>query len=349
MKRSDISGSLTDKIVKAVHAPSFLRLVQLLLDNGASINAQDSLGNTPLHYAAAKGNIEKSLSLIWQGANVNSQNFSGETPLHFAAKGNSQAEVANAFQLASVLCSMVWELMGLAYDSKISYGEETITDNICLLLRAARVPDLVVIKNNKSKESKTGADFEFYIGNSIEGWRCHLVQAKRLTVDDEIYEDLGKKKKKSKRQLSRLAECSKERGVTAHYAFYNFLKCELMTELKPCTNGDKSLMGWTIASLDAVEPFISDAKRLPTFSDIHQHNSAFPARCIFCRGYRNGSRGNGPSDETLDKLPDYVTNVLRGEPLMSDQVRASWVIVYDNSRGQSDCSGALERPCSNSP
>lgn len=55
-------------------------LAQRLIDQGVDVNAQDGMGNTPLHYVGASLTLAQSLLL--QGANVNARNQSGITPLH---------------------------------------------------------------------------------------------------------------------------------------------------------------------------------------------------------------------------------------------------------------------------
>jgi ankyrin repeat protein len=53
---------------------------------GASVQAQDDAGYTPLHSAAANGHITPSLLLLQHGADPNIQCHRGNTPLHLAAK-----------------------------------------------------------------------------------------------------------------------------------------------------------------------------------------------------------------------------------------------------------------------
>jgi uncharacterized protein len=55
-------------------------LAQRLIEQGVDVNAQDGMGNTPLHYVGASPVLAQTLLL--QGANVNARNQNGITPLH---------------------------------------------------------------------------------------------------------------------------------------------------------------------------------------------------------------------------------------------------------------------------
>eukprot|EP01060_Flectonema_neradi_P005694 TRINITY_DN13819_c0_g1_i1.p1 TRINITY_DN13819_c0_g1~~TRINITY_DN13819_c0_g1_i1.p1 ORF type:complete len:359 (+),score=30.04 TRINITY_DN13819_c0_g1_i1:68-1144(+) len=52
---------------------------------GIDMNASDTLGRTPLHYASERGYIESASALIRFGANPSPVCLAGKTPLHFAA------------------------------------------------------------------------------------------------------------------------------------------------------------------------------------------------------------------------------------------------------------------------
>ncbi|MCE3237040.1 MAG: ankyrin-like [Gammaproteobacteria bacterium] len=64
--------------------------VSFLIKDGADINAIDSMGNTPLHWAIQKNDVECINLLVQAGANINIAATSGDTPLHLsAAQGRS--------------------------------------------------------------------------------------------------------------------------------------------------------------------------------------------------------------------------------------------------------------------
>ena len=51
--------------------------------------ATEQTGNTPLHDAVLKGNLDEAAKLLDDGADVNAANDQGNTPLHFAALSGS--------------------------------------------------------------------------------------------------------------------------------------------------------------------------------------------------------------------------------------------------------------------
>ncbi|EAX92109.1 ankyrin repeat protein, putative [Trichomonas vaginalis G3] len=58
--------------------------VDLLLSHGSKINAEDKLGNLPIHFATEFLHYDMVEYLISHGASINEQNEFGETPLHIS-------------------------------------------------------------------------------------------------------------------------------------------------------------------------------------------------------------------------------------------------------------------------
>ena len=64
----------------------FSRCVELLLERGADVEAQNSRGSTPLHLAASKMSEKAIRLLIRKGANINLQDNKNQTALHKASR-----------------------------------------------------------------------------------------------------------------------------------------------------------------------------------------------------------------------------------------------------------------------
>lgn len=70
-----------------------IELIKLLIEYGADIDDHTThIGNTPLHIAAWEGQIKAIEVLVAAGADINIHNFNGYTPLHNAA-GNTSVDI----------------------------------------------------------------------------------------------------------------------------------------------------------------------------------------------------------------------------------------------------------------
>ena len=77
--------------------------LQVLLNAGADIHAQDVDGNTPMHHVAMEGHIDTLTQLLQEGSNINGKNYARRTPIHFAAlKGKLACVKALVAKRASI-------------------------------------------------------------------------------------------------------------------------------------------------------------------------------------------------------------------------------------------------------
>jgi ankyrin repeat protein len=73
---------MSDDIFTAAEKNNVKRLEQFLAD-GIDVNLRDyDRHNTPIHWAASGGNLDAIELLLEYGADVNAQNKNGRTPLH---------------------------------------------------------------------------------------------------------------------------------------------------------------------------------------------------------------------------------------------------------------------------
>jgi cytohesin len=91
-KDSDIPNRLDQRIGLLSETPLHVAarkghadILQLLLNHGASVNAEDDFGNTPLPRATSGGHDDIVQLLLNNGADVNAVDDNDVTPLHEAA------------------------------------------------------------------------------------------------------------------------------------------------------------------------------------------------------------------------------------------------------------------------
>jgi ankyrin repeat protein len=76
-------------IVRAAQG-GHVKIVQLLLERGASVQAKSADGNTALHTGALQGGLETVQLLLRSKADPNVTNHEGRTPLHMAISGDGE-------------------------------------------------------------------------------------------------------------------------------------------------------------------------------------------------------------------------------------------------------------------
>ena len=86
--------NLEKEIIKAAKSGNAFKVKELLEQNASLISAMDPDGSTPLHCATWKGHEKVVALLLDHGADVNAKNNNGHwgtTPLHAAAHANQRA------------------------------------------------------------------------------------------------------------------------------------------------------------------------------------------------------------------------------------------------------------------
>ncbi|UYV77858.1 hypothetical protein LAZ67_15002604 [Cordylochernes scorpioides] len=89
---ADINAKIDLYSRTCLHQSGKINIADILLRNGASINIQDSVGDTPLIAALLMGNLEMIMFLLSRGADPNIMDYDDGFPLHTAiAFGNRKA------------------------------------------------------------------------------------------------------------------------------------------------------------------------------------------------------------------------------------------------------------------
>jgi len=78
--------SLDEQLFDAVKRRNEKEVENLIINAAADVNITDQKGNTPLHFAAARGDRYTAKVLIKAGAKIDAKEIRGYTPLHVAAK-----------------------------------------------------------------------------------------------------------------------------------------------------------------------------------------------------------------------------------------------------------------------
>lgn len=190
--------------------------------------------------------------------------------------------------LFSDLAKSTWERINLSWKYDISQGEETITDLLQLEIARLGAPYIQVIKTTKQFESKTGVDWEWWIGNDSFGWVRFVVQAKKIDANGD-YKSLTRKVRSRGKNQGYQHELLMRYGNTSNaiplYCFFNHLDPSLIRKNDHWHCKDfyqPEQLGCSLVSGQEIVDTI-DIRGCRTFDFIHQKESAHPWRCLFCR------------------------------------------------------------------
>ena len=101
--------------------------------------------------------------------------------------GASSADVlCHAFQYLS---KSTWSLLRRGRKQGVQINEETITNILMLRLQETNSPHLRIKSYSKKQESRTGADWEWWLGTPVT-WVGFRLQAKVINFTTDSYEHL---------------------------------------------------------------------------------------------------------------------------------------------------------------
>jgi len=192
-------------------------------------------------------------------------------------------------------------------------GEETLTENLLVGLKAASASTFVIQKPSRAVESREGHDFVWTLRSRF-GYGTFRVQAKKL-YPSGIYKVLNHHYVLPKHagvalQLERLIRTSRMLGHVPIYAFYNadhgvFAQssvtlgacCRVQLQRRDSSRVDYSPMAVTLADAHWVRALMTPASPLvpPVPSTTNLNRAALPWECLLgCRS--RSSTGSAPLD-----------------------------------------------------
>ena len=191
----------------------------------------------------------------------------------------------------------VWERRETAKCVQMPFSEETITDTVLLDLGTHHPKELKIIPFNKHEEGKTGADWEWcFYDLSEQTYLPMLVQAKLLDDQEKRYSHINRTIGSTGiRQIDRLLETSRKRGVPAIYVFYNHLSdINRVPSVCRCYRC-RECWGCSVALATAVR-----SAKSTEFDVLRTHSK--PWVCLLCRDDRSQSDLPSRALATLNDL-----------------------------------------------
>ncbi|WP_431993314.1 DUF6615 family protein [Streptomyces albogriseolus] len=176
--------------------------------------------------------------------------------------------------------------------------ETTLTDVLLTELAHIDPTHWRVLRFTQSEESRTGADWAWWIQRSDRSWVCLWIQAKRLYHPSEQYEQLDHKvgvRKLSQSGLLVRSSTSRSRAdqPVPMYVFYNCLQGArsdpwMCDGLRSCQQ--QTLLGVTIASANRIDRLVQQGCN--SYSDVLPVSR--PLSClVHCPNGRTGKDAHG--------------------------------------------------------
>ena len=134
-------------------------------------------------------------------------------------------------ELFNKLAITTWDVIGNAFEHRISYGEDAITSTNLLALKNASFPNLA-IADTRPEESTKGCDFEFWIGDYRNGWFRYAIQAKKISVRSGRYDSLNHSVG-STPQIDILENYARANRAIPLYCLFNYTPSAFITK-SPC-------------------------------------------------------------------------------------------------------------------
>ncbi|MDQ1280378.1 MAG: hypothetical protein QG670_1641 [Thermoproteota archaeon] len=240
------------------------------------------------------------------------------------------------------IAERTWKLIDSSEKTHINISEESVTDLNLLELQSRHTSSEIITKKHpKGLESKTGADWEWWLGSN-GSWLGLRVQAKKLNSNNLTYRNLDKWNTNG-RQIDLLTKGSRSNRtpMIPLYVFYNYWN---QTQFSPkwlCKTYPPNIemLGCGLSHADFIKSVLNKKSR--NLKDVSV--SMYPWSCLVCcKGYSTDNfslpfrafhflygtfrdhidQANSNSyDERrfiIEEAPPYVYKLIEGEDLTED-------------------------------
>ena len=181
-----------------------------------------------------------------------------------------------------------WQRLGFVRESYTSrgvlgpvrFGEETITDLMMMDMYERGSTIALFEQTSRRSESRSGTDFEFWLGSEHLGWFRFAIQAKKLDARTGRYSSLTQWNDYGK-QIDLLENYAKANRAASLYCLYGYEEQATEREHWHCCTGcpDVQELGCAVTpSLNIREAINTTGAK--NFKSIHGKKNTFPWRCL---------------------------------------------------------------------
>jgi hypothetical protein len=237
---------------------------------------------------------------------------------------HSATGCASALAALDWLGRVMWHEMRAGQRVGLSLNEESITD-YALMRFAYCSPRVLIAKHSKAVESRSGADWEWWLEERSGFWRGYRIQAKRSDNNGAFgYRSLTGARAKGRRQAIRLIRNARvgRWPVTPLYAFYNAWSAVYSpwpSFACPRLSTDPALAGWTALDARVVLASLGPTLSICPAVEASICTLAHPIGCQLSLGHVK--RCLDPADSAHAKMLEVLRDQLELDSWLRREVR----------------------------
>lgn len=182
------------------------------------------------------------------------------------------------YKLFEALAEQTWSDLKDSKDLDLSLSEESITDYTLLAIKRSKLKGIKISKFNKKQESKSGADWEFWIKYSTKVTYRYSIQAKKVNFAGN-YENI-RHEVNDELQIEILKKYSDDVDSIPLYCFFNYSNSVGADDWNCNEAFIETQLGISVVQLSDVQNLIEKNKGKISFGKVHLQTQALPWRCL---------------------------------------------------------------------